>query len=142
MRKTEFFYEIDFSLGQEQKYRVWIEAVILSEGLLPGAISYIFCDDEYLLGLHQKYLNNDGLTDIVTFDYTEGDILAGDIFISIPRVKENATNFGCSFEDELARVMSHGVLHLAGYKDKSPEDKEIMRKKENEKMEMFHVEHL
>jgi rRNA maturation RNase YbeY len=94
-----------------------------------------------MLNLHQKYLRKDSLTDIITFDYSEGKIISGDIFVSIPRVKDNAIAFGCGFEEELMRVMSHGILHLSGYNDKTEKEKELMRKKENEKIQMFHVEH-
>lgn len=88
-----------------------------------------------------EYLNHDTLTDIISFDYSEGNFLHGDIFVSIERVKENASEFNVSFNEELKRVLSHGVLHYCGYKDKSPKDEALMRLKENEKIAMFHVEH-
>ncbi|MGS2738865.1 rRNA maturation RNase YbeY [Sinomicrobium sp. M5D2P17] len=135
-----FHYELEFALGDEQKYADWIEGTIVSEDKEPGEISYIFCDDEYLLGLNQKFLDHDTLTDIISFDYTEGKTIHGDIYISIERVWDNASEFGVSFEDELRRVMVHGVLHYCGYKDKSDEDAALMRTKEEEKMKMFHVE--
>ncbi|MEN8788313.1 MAG: rRNA maturation RNase YbeY [Flavobacteriaceae bacterium] len=141
MHRIDFFYETDFLLNEEPGYRTWVRDIIVSEKRSPGAITFIFCDDDYLLELHQKYLNKNDYTDIISFDYSEGDVISGDIFISIPRLKENAASFGCRFEDELIRVMCHGILHLVGYKDKTPGEIEKMREKENEKMKMFHVEH-
>ncbi len=135
-----FHYELEFALEDEQRYADWITRVIASEEKLPGEISYIFCDDEYLLTLNQRYLDHDTLTDIISFDYTEGKMIHGDIYISIERVRENASDFGVDFEDELRRVMVHGVLHYCGYKDKSGEEAALMRSKEEDKMRMFHVE--
>ncbi len=136
-----FNYEIDFVLDNETQYEDWITRIITSEGFEHGEINYIFCDDEYLHKINVEYLNHDTLTDIISFDYSEGNFLHGDIFISIERVKENASDFKVSFEEELKRVLSHGVLHYCGYKDKSPKDEALMRSKENEKIAMFHVEH-
>lgn len=132
-------YEIDFMVPNEDLYTSWIENVIVSEGKELGELSYIFCDDEYLLEINQQYLNHDTLTDIISFDYTEGDVVSGDIFISVDRVQDNATDFNVGFEDELKRVMIHGVLHYCGYKDKSESEEELMRSKEDEKIKMFHV---
>ncbi len=134
-------YEIDFLISNEEEYTSWIENVIESEGKDLGELSYIFCDDEYLLEINQQYLDHDTLTDIISFDYTEGDIISGDIFISVERVKDNALDFNVSFEDELKRVIIHGVLHYCGYKDKSESDELLMRSKEEEKIKMFHVKH-
>jgi len=136
-----FNYEIDFVLDNETQYEDWITRIIASEGFEDGEINYIFCDDEYLHKINIEYLNHDTLTDIISFDYSEGNFLHGDIFISIERVKENSSDFNVSFEEELKRVLSHGVLHYCGYKDKSPKDEALMRSKENEKIAMFHVEH-
>lgn len=136
----DFHYELDFQLVKSDNYTDWITNIIGSENYLLNRIDYIFCDDEYLLNINQKYLNHDSYTDIITFDYTEGKNIAGDIFISIERVKENADKFEVDFLDELHRVMSHGVLHLLGYSDKSDEDVVLMRNKEDEKMKLFHVE--
>ncbi|HSD14177.1 MAG TPA: rRNA maturation RNase YbeY [Flavobacterium sp.] len=135
-----FNYETDFQLENEAQYEYWISRVITSESKEEGEISYIFCDDEYLLKINVEYLNHDDLTDIISFDYSEGNILHGDIFISIERVKDNALDFGVSFEEELKRVIIHGVLHYCGYKDKSEQDEKIMRSKEDEKVLLFHVE--
>ena len=136
-----FNYEIDFVLDNEAQYEDWINRIIASEGFEEGEINYIFCDDECLHKINMEYLNHDTLTDIISFDYSEGNFLHGDIFVSIERVKENASEFNVSFDEELKRVLSHGVLHYCGYKDKSPKDEALMRLKENEKILMFHVEH-
>lgn len=136
-----FNYETDFELENEAQYEDWISRIIESEGFDEGEINYIFCDDEYLHKINVEYLDHDTLTDIISFDYTVGNLLQGDIFISIERVQDNAKDFNVSFKDELKRVLSHGVLHYCGYKDKSPKDEALMRSKEEEKMKMFHVEH-
>lgn len=135
-----FNYELDFSLQKEEQYEAWIESIIASEGFLTGEINYIFCTDEYLHDINVKYLDHDTLTDIISFDYTENQVVGGDIFISIERVKDNAVDFEVAFDVELLRVMAHGVLHYCGYKDKGEEDEALMRQKEEEKMKMFHVE--
>ena len=136
-----FNYETDFKLENEAQYEDWISRIIESEGFDEGEINYIFCDDEYLHKINVEYLDHDTLTDIISFDYTVGNLIQGDIFVSVERVKDNANDFNVSFEDELKRVLSHGVLHYCGYKDKSPKDEALMRSKEEEKMQMFHVEH-
>ena len=136
-----FNYETDFELENEAQYEDWISCIIESEGFDEGEINYIFCDDEYLHKINVEYLNHDTLTDIISFDYTVGNLIQGDIFVSVERVKDNANDFNVSFEEELKRVLSHGVLHYCGYKDKSPKDEALMRSKEEEKMQMFHVEH-
>lgn len=136
----EFNYETDFELSDENKYEGWISTVIESENKKQGDISYIFCDDDYLHKINVEYLDHDTLTDIISFDYTVGNEISGDIFISIERVRDNADDFSVSFEEELRRVMIHGILHYCGYKDKSEADEQLMRSKEEEKMQMFHVE--
>ncbi len=136
-----FNYETDFELENEAQYEDWISRIIESEGFDEGEINYIFCDDEYLHKINVEYLDHDTLTDIISFDYTVGNVLQGDIFVSVERVQDNAKDFNVSFEEELKRVLSHGVLHYCGYKDKSLEDEAVMRSKEEEKMQMFHVEH-
>jgi probable rRNA maturation factor len=135
-----FNYETDFELPNEAEYESWIQRIIESESKKEGEISYIFCDDEYLLQINIQYLDHDTLTDIISFDYTLGNEIGGDIFISIERVKENAADFNVSFDEELKRVMAHGVLHYCGYKDKSDTDEQLMRQKEEEKIALFHVE--
>jgi rRNA maturation RNase YbeY len=135
-----FNYESDFTLDNEEAVSTWLSAVIISENKSEGEINYIFCDDEYLHKINLEYLNHDTLTDIISFDYTMGNELSGDIFISIERVLDNAKDYNTVFEDELKRVLVHGVLHYCGYKDKSEEDELIMRSKEDDKLSMFHVE--
>lgn len=135
-----FNYENDFILGNEDATAIWLSNVIESEKKKEGEINYIFCDDEYLHKINLEYLNHDTLTDIISFDYTMGNELNGDIFVSVERVKDNALDFKVSFEEELRRVLVHGLLHYCGYKDKGKEDELKMRAKEDEKLAMFHVE--
>lgn len=135
-----FNYETDFQLDNEQKYEDWLTEVIESEDKEEGEINYIFCDDDYLYEINVQYLEHQTLTDIISFDYTIGNLISGDIFISVERVRENAEDFGVSFKEELRRVMAHGVLHYCGYKDKTEADSQLMRQKEDEKIKMFHVE--
>jgi len=136
-----FNYEFEFILEEESTFADWLGRVIVSENKIEGDLNYIFCDDAYLLELNKEYLNHDTLTDIISFDYSVGNELHGDVFISIERVRENALDFQVAFMEELKRVMVHGVLHYCGYKDKKAEDELLMREKENEKIKMFHVEH-
>ncbi|WP_456438940.1 rRNA maturation RNase YbeY [Psychroserpens sp.] len=126
-----FNYETDFELPYEQEFTSWISNVIKSESHKEGEINYIFCDDSYLLDINVKYLNHDTLTDIISFDYSVGKELHGDIYISVERVRDNAKDFKVQFIEELRRVMVHGILHYCGYKDKSKEDKSVMRSKED-----------
>lgn len=135
-----FNYENDFILENEDAIAVWLSNVIESEKKKEGEINYIFCDDEYLHKINLEYLNHDTLTDIISFDYTMGNELNGDIFVSVERVKDNAVDFNVPFEEELRRVLVHGLLHYCGYKDKSEADELKMRTKEDEKLAMFHVE--
>ena len=135
-----FYSENEFEIGEENRYEDWLKKVIFSEDKKLGEISYIFCDDQYLLKINQEYLNHDTYTDIISFDNSVGNILGGDIFISTERILENAGDFDVSFEDELKRVLVHGLLHFCGYKDKTMDEKSLMRSKEEEKMKMFHVE--
>jgi probable rRNA maturation factor len=135
-----FNYETDFELPNEVVFENWIIDIIDSEASAVGEINYVFCDDEYLHKINVEYLNHDTLTDIISFDYTVGNLIQGDIFISIERVKDNAADFKVSFEEELKRVMAHGILHYCGYKDKTDKDAEVMRQKEEEKIKLFHVE--
>lgn len=135
-----FNYETDFELPNEEAFENWIIDIVDSEASTVGEINYVFCDDDYLHKINVEYLNHDTLTDIISFDYTVGNLIQGDIFISIERVKDNATDFNVSFEEELKRVMAHGILHYCGYKDKTDKDAGIMRQKEEEKIKLFHVE--
>jgi rRNA maturation RNase YbeY len=135
-----FNYENDFTLENEEAIAMWLTRVIESENKKEGEINYIFCDDEYLHKINLEYLNHDTLTDIISFDYSMGNELNGDVFVSVERVKDNALDFNVSFEEELKRVLVHGVLHYCGYKDKTENDELKMRAKEDEKLAMFHVE--
>ena len=134
-----FNYETDFELSDETAISDWLSQVIVSESKKEGDINYIFCDDEYLHKINMEYLDHDTLTDIISFDYSVGNELHGDIFVSVERVADNAKDFEVSFDEELKRVLVHGILHYAGYKDKSEEDELKMRRKEEEKIAMFHV---
>ena len=131
-----FYSENDFVLNQQELYKNWLERVISSEGKRLGEISYIFCDDDYLLDINQRFLDHDTYTDIISFDDSMGNLLNGDIYISTERVKENAAEFNEHFETELKRVLVHGILHYCGYKDKSEEDASLMREKESEKIKL------
>ena len=135
-----FHFKSELVIQKKTDYADWINRVIVSEGFSAGQIDYIFCTDDYLLELNKDYLNHDTFTDIITFDYRDGSIISGDIFISTDRVQDNAKKFDVEFSNELRRVMIHGILHLAGFGDKSKEEKDIMRLKEDEKIKMFHVE--
>jgi rRNA maturation RNase YbeY len=134
-----FNYETDFTLDNQDEISLWLSAVILSENKKEGEINYVFCDDDYLHKINLEYLNHDTLTDIISFDYSMGDELHGDIFVSVERVKDNASDFQVSFQEELKRVLVHGVLHYCGYKDKREADELLMRSKEDEKIVLFHV---
>jgi rRNA maturation RNase YbeY len=138
LSRISFYNEnTGFRLRKIKKARKWLSDTIYTEGKNYGEISIIFCDDACLHGMNVKFLDHDTLTDVITFDYNEGNQISGDIFISIERVKENAVLFSKSFTDELNRVMLHGVLHLCGYKDKTKRDVAIMRQKEEEYLALF-----
>lgn len=126
-----FNYEIDFELKNSGEVKSWISKVILEENCNEGDINYIFCSDEYLHKINVKFLNHDTLTDIISFDYSLGKELHGDIYISVDRVTENASDYGTNFIDELDRVIIHGILHYCGYKDKTNDDELLMRSKED-----------
>lgn len=126
-----FNFELDFKLSKEERISEWISSVINLEGFKEGDINFIFCNDDYLHKLNVEFLNHDTMTDILSFDYIVGKELHGDIFISIERVKDNAMEYDVSFDDELSRVMVHGILHFCKYRDKTAEEKKLMREKEN-----------
>lgn len=130
-------YETEFSLDDEVKLTGWINSLINEEGYRLEEINYVFCNDEYLHKLNVEFLNHDTLTDIISFDYTVGKLIQGDIFISIERVQDNAKDFGITLDNELHRVMAHGVLHYCGYKDKSDDEASVMRSKENYYLELL-----
>ena len=124
-----FFENID-TRNIHPDITAWLENLIITEDKKPGDISYIFCDDDYLLKVNQDYLDHDYYTDVITFDYVKGKTISGDIFVSLPRILENADLLAQDFEREFRRVLAHGVLHLCGYKDKSESDAREMREKE------------
>lgn len=119
-----------FRLKDKERITIWLEHVIGIKHKFPGDLTFIFCSDDYLLEINKQYLQHDTYTDIITFNYNDGHYVSGDIFISVDRVKENAATYKVNFEDELHRVMAHGVLHLLGYNDKSKKDEAEMRKME------------
>ncbi|SNR51963.1 rRNA maturation RNase YbeY [Lutibacter flavus] len=133
----EFNYETEFKLKDEVKIQKWISECISTYGFTEGEVNYIFCDDGYLLKLNEEFLEHDTLTDIISFDYTLGKLISGDIFISIERVIENAQKFNQTIESELNRVIIHGILHYLGFKDKSAEDKSKMRSEEEKCLELL-----
>ena len=139
--KIEYHYETAFKLPDPGKHTDWIIDVVTEKGHRIEALNFIFCDDNYLLDINRRFLDHDYLTDIITFP-TEGiSDLGGDIFISVERVRENAGLFEVNAEEEMRRVMIHGVLHLMGYSDASKEEKQAMRLEEDAMMNLFHVKH-
>jgi len=132
-----YFSKNDFILKNKLKRKKWLKETIENEGFRLGDINYIFCSDEQLLDINIQYLNHDYYTDIITFDYKENHIISGDIFISTDRIKENAIINNEEFDDELNRVLVHGILHIIGYKDKMDEDIKLMREKENTYINLF-----
>ena len=127
----EFNYEIDFELKNEGQLKSWLEKCIKVRGFKLGEINYIFCDDDDLLKLNVEFLKHDTLTDIISFDYSLGKLINGDIYISVERVMENAVEFSQRVENEINRVMIHGLLHYMGFKDKSEKEQEEMREQED-----------
>jgi probable rRNA maturation factor len=125
-----FFYENTEEKIQEN-LKIWIEKIIISEEKKIGEINYIFCDDEYLLKINQDFLDHDYYTDIITFDQVRGKTISGEIFVSLQRIKDNASLISINYVEEKKRVIAHGVLHLCGYKDKTEEQQKIMRAKED-----------
>lgn len=126
-----FFAEgIEFMPENQSEIRKWVSSVISDKKKTPGTINYIFCSNDYLLGINLKYLNHDTYTDIITFDYSSGKVISGDIFISVDMVSENAIKFNQPFSEELNRVLVHGILHLCGQKDKTDEESIRMRSEE------------
>ena len=136
-----FYYNTDFKLIEEHTFADWLSQVARSEGFEVLEITYAFLSDKELQEMNVKFLNHETLTDVIGFDNTVGKNLQGDVAISIDRVRENALIFKVSFEDELLRVMAHGLLHFCGFSDKSKAEQEIMKQKEEEKIKMFHVKH-
>lgn len=131
--------DIEFALKERAKLKKWISETIKQYGMRVGDIGYLFCDDAFLLKANIAYLNHDTLTDIITFDYVEGDVVSGDIMISVERVEENAKIFEVPFEQELHRVIIHGIHHLLGQGDKSDTEAQEMRRRENESLELWNI---
>ena len=129
--------EVSFPALKKRETSKWIKEVIASFEKKAGDIAYIFCSDEEILEINNQYLQHDYYTDIITFDYTEGDLVSGDIFISLDTVQSNSEKFATSFDDELNRIIVHGVLHLCGINDKSPEERENMTKNENSALKLL-----
>lgn len=138
-----YFNESDITCRVKCRLAVksWLKQIIESHKKSVGEISIVMCSDKLLLETNQKYLNHDYYTDIITFDYTEEGIISGDLMISYERVKENAKKEKVGVQDELRRVMAHGVLHLLGFKDKSEREAAEMRAQEDAALDLFHVEH-
>jgi rRNA maturation RNase YbeY len=135
------FYGLDKVEIDPSKLKLWVQRIADKFKRPIRDIQYIFSDDEYLYEMNMQYLNHDTYTDIITFDYSNGEELHGDIFISIDRVKENAKERSLVIEEELLRVMAHGLLHMQGFKDKTEVEKSRMRVEEEKLMRLFHVEH-
>ncbi|MCR5243598.1 MAG: rRNA maturation RNase YbeY [Bacteroidales bacterium] len=131
-----FFEDTDFVFKPKKINNLWLKTVAESEIRKLGQVNIIFCSDNYILDINQKYLQHDYFTDIITFDYCENDTLSGDLFISVDSVRENALFYKTEFTDELNRVIVHGLLHLIGYDDHSDEDIKVMRSKENYYLEL------
>lgn len=120
---------------KRRQISAWIKAVAKEHNRLVGDISYIFCSDDKILEVNKQYLNHDYYTDIITFDYSEGNIISGDLFISLDTVRSNSEKYNTDYSEELLRVIIHGILHLCGFKDKTKKDEQIMREKENESIQ-------
>ena len=129
--------DVKFNLKDKLILKKWIKQVAQSYGFKTGDLTYIFCSDDRILEVNRQYLNHDYYTDIITFDYDEKDVVSGDMFISVDTVKTNAEKFATSFEDEMHRVIIHGVLHLCGLKDKAPDDEKRMREAEEKALAML-----
>lgn len=127
---------LSYVIENPTEIKQWLYEVILNEGSSLDDLNYIFCSDEYLHVMNVEHLNHDTYTDVITFQYMD-DTVAGDVFISVERTNENAATYGVSPEHELHRVMVHGLLHLLGYKDKSPKDKTLMTEKENQYLDLL-----
>jgi rRNA maturation RNase YbeY len=126
-----FVPTIKFNLPQKRAVRKWLQSLAEAEGKRVGEVAFIFCSDDELLPINRQYLRHDYYTDVITFDYTEGPVLSGDVFISVDTVRANAEAFRQTFDDELHRVMAHGLLHLCGYADATPQEQKQMRTKED-----------
>ncbi|MBF8457958.1 rRNA maturation RNase YbeY [Kaistella sp. G5-32] len=133
----QFFFENLDEITLPPNTEIWLEQLIISEQKKPGEINYIFCDDEHLLQVNRDFLQHDYYTDVITFDYVKGKTISADIFVSLPRILENASSLSKAFDSELLRVLAHGILHLCGYKDKTEEEISEMRNKEDYYLSIF-----
>ncbi len=140
MSITYYSDDIKFPSIKRREISTWIKSVAAFHDRKIGEISYIFCSDEKILEINKQYLNHDYYTDIITFDYSEENMISGDLFISLETVRSNAERFGTKYEEELYRVIIHGILHLCGFKDKSAKDEKLMREKENEALKKLKME--
>ena len=132
-----FFEDIDEFDIKKTDIEKNIEKLVINENRILGDVNYILCSDNYLLNINREYLNHDYFTDVISFDYCEDNVISGDIFISVDTVSDNAKEYGATFENELDRVMIHGVLHFVGYNDKTESDQKTMRAKENQYLSLF-----
>jgi rRNA maturation RNase YbeY len=132
-----FFEDIDEFDIKKTDIEKNIEKLVINENRILGDVNYILCSDNYLLNINREYLNHDYFTDVISFDYCEDNVISGDIFISVDTVSDNAKEYGATFENELERVMIHGVLHFVGYNDKTESDQKTMRAKENQYLSLF-----
>ena len=135
----DFVYNTDFKLANKEVFSRWLISVANEEGFLIDTLVFLFVDDKEILEMNKKFLKHDYYTDVITFGDIKDKKISGDIAISIERVLDNSKTYGVEFEDELKRVMVHGLLHIMGYNDKASDDKSVMSQKENKAMKMFHV---
>jgi probable rRNA maturation factor len=126
-----------FELRQKIRHKKWISGYIRDQNKVPGAIACIFSSNDHVREINRKFLRHNHFTDVITFDYTDGKVITGDIFISVDQVRENAETYGVQFEEELRRVMIHGVLHLIGYTDRNEREREHMRKMEDDALNLW-----
>ena len=138
----DFVYNTDFRLANKEIFTRWLISVANDEGYLIDTLVFLFVDDKEILEMNKKFLKHDYYTDVITFGDLEDKKISGDIAISIERVLDNSKTYGVEFEDELKRVMAHGLLHIMGYNDKTSSDKSVMSQKENKAIKMFHVKHV
>ena len=138
----DFVYNTDFRLANKDVFSRWLISVANDEGFLIDTLVFLFVDDKEILEINKKFLKHDYYTDVITFGELKDKKISGDIAISIERVLENSKTYGLEFEDELIRVMAHGLLHIMGYSDKASSDKSVMSQKEKKAIKMFHVKHV
>ena len=138
----DFVYNTDFKLANKEVFSRWLISVANEEGFLIDTLVFLFVDDKEILEMNKKFLKHDYYTDVITFGDLKDKKISGDIAISIERVLDNSKTYGVEFEDELKRVMVHGLLHIMGYNDKASNDKSVMSKKEKKAIKMFHVKHV